>query len=565
LTTRLQVNGDSTVTDRSNRLMWYSYGADVSMTWEEALAVAARSSVAGYTDWRLPNIKELQSICDVALSAPSVDATVFAGITPVKAWSSTTQVPTTTRAWYVDLQYGIVTYELKTVPMAILLVRGGTGVVADTVTEVLIRGGEFEMGDHHGFVDPSHPSDELPLHLVKVSDFRMARTEMTNRQAADLLNWAHAAGVIDVRSNCVFLKGATDTLLYLNPYATYASIGWSGSAFTVVDFRATHPLVGVMWKGATALCNWLSQVRGYQPAYDLATGACDLSADGFRLPTEAEWEYAGRGGQKSPYYKYPWGDDQDTSKANWPGSRDPYETGAYPYTTPVGFYDGTLRERSEFTWPSSASAYLTSNGANAFGLYDMAGNVWEFVNDWYGNNYYTSSPYADPTGPASGFIMPDGKPYRGMRGGNWYNGYSTTSINDGHSRVSNRNPSYYRGPQDPNHPWYHVGFRVVRSVRTTTAMEGVGSNTPSMAALDPCYPNPFNPVTHVRYHLAERAPVRIEVRDVLGRLVAVLVDEDRSPGTWTATWNATGCSSGIYYLRLTAGRTQLIRSMVLAK
>jgi hypothetical protein len=59
--------------------------------------------------------------------------------------------------------------------------------------------------------------------------------------------------------------------------------------------------------------------------------------------------------------------------------------------------------------------------------------------------------------------MPDGKPYRGMRGGNWYNGYPTGGVNDGHSRVSNRNPSYYRGPQDPNHPWYHVGFRVVRN------------------------------------------------------------------------------------------------------
>jgi hypothetical protein len=50
-----------------------------------------------------------------------------------------------------------------------------------------------------------------------------------------------------------------------------------------------------------------------------------------------------------------------------------------------------------------------------------------------------------------------------MRGGNWYNGYPTAGVNDGHSRVSNRNPSYYRGPQDPNHPWYHVGFRVVRN------------------------------------------------------------------------------------------------------
>jgi formylglycine-generating enzyme required for sulfatase activity len=93
----------------------------------------------------------------------------------------------------------------------------------------------------------------------------------------------------------------------------------------------------------------------------------------------------------------------------------------------------------------------------------MAGNVWEFVNDWYGQNYYSLGNYDNPKGPTSGFIMPDGKAYRGMRGGNWYNGYKTTSVNDGHSRVSNRNPSYYRGPQDPNHPYYHVGFRTARN------------------------------------------------------------------------------------------------------
>lgn len=154
------------------------------------------------------------------------------------------------------------------------------------------------------------------------------------------------------------------------------------------------------------------------------------------------------------------------TKANWPDSKDTYEgmsPSTYPWTTPVGFYNGQLRLKSEYNWPGSASSYQTSDGANSFGLYDMAGNVWEFVNDWYRNNYYSISPYDNPKGPDSGSVMPDGKPYRGMRGGNWYNGYTTTGVNDGHSRVSNRNPSYYRGPQDPNHPWYHIGFRVARN------------------------------------------------------------------------------------------------------
>ncbi len=335
-----------------------------------------------------------------------------------------------------------------------------------TFTEVQLLGGDFDMGDHFGFVDPNHPSDEMPIHKVKVNAFRMATTVTTNQQFVAYLNSALTKGLIEVRSNLVYGAGTSEIYYYTNQYASYYSIGYDGKTFAIKDFRANHPVVGVMWSGAAAYCNWLSGQNSLSECYNLKTWICDFTKNGYRLPTEAEWEYAGRGGNINPYFNYPWGNNTDVTKANWPNSKDPYEgttEADYPFTTPVGFYDGKLHLKSEFNWPGSAQSYQTSNGANGFGLYDMAGNVWQFVNDWYGQNYYSTSPYDNPKGPDTGFTMPDGKTYRGMRGGNWYNGDNIGGVDDGHSRVSNRNPSYYRGPQDPNHPWYHVGFRVARN------------------------------------------------------------------------------------------------------
>jgi formylglycine-generating enzyme required for sulfatase activity len=273
-----------------------------------------------------------------------------------------------------------------------------------------------------------------------------------------------------------------------------------------------------MWNGAVAFCNWLSQQNGLEECYDLKTGACDFTKNGYRLPTEAEWEYAGRGGKLSPYLNYPNGNTLDQKAANLPNSGDPYEssgTNGYPQTTPVAFYDGTTRQKSEFNWPGSMATYQTNDGANGLGLYDMQGNVWEFLNDWYGQNYYSISPYDNPTGPSSGFIMPDGKPYRGMRGGNWYNGLQVGGISDGHSRVSNRNPSYYRGPQDPNHPYYHLGFRVVRKYDPATGFSELVKNHPEFR-LDQNYPNPFRGNTFIPVTVSKDGPVTLKIYNSLG-------------------------------------------------
>ncbi len=563
--TRLVRQADGTVHDMATGLMWQQVEPSATMPWDAALRYGDTLSLGGYRDWRLPNIKELQSINDPGLVRPSLDTAVFPNAASARHWSSTTQCNSTGRAWYLDTEFGIVTYSDKTTAMHVLCVRGPVATDSLAIREVAIPGGEFAMGDHHGFVDPSHPSDELPVHTVRVSSFVMAATEMTNRMAADLWNSAAAAGLIEVRGGCVYLRGGTDTLAYLNTHASYSSIGHDGTRFSVVDFRADHPVVGIMWKGAALLCNMASRATGLQECYATSTWSCSFTATGYRLPTEAEWEYAGRGGRTAPYQIYPTGDVINRSAVNLPQSGDPYETGPVPNTTPAGFYDGTLKQKSVYNWPGAMTTYQTASGANDFGLYDMQGNVWEYVNDWYGQKYYEGSPVDDPTGPTSGFIMPDGRPYRGMRGGNWYNGLTTNGVNDGHSRVANRNPSYYRGPQDPNHPYYHIGFRMVRRSSTPTGVDETERTAPGTFRLHPNHPNPFSTVTSIVYDVPAASPVRVTIINTLGQTVATLVDGLAQAGIHAVRFDAHGLVSGVYYCRYeTAGHIEA-RPLLLAR
>ena len=339
-------------------------------------------------------------------------------------------------------------------------ISAGTGA---SPVLVPVPGGEFEMGDHSGLGggDPKHPSDEVPIHKVYIDPMYVCKYDITVRQYYTYLDSSLSNGQIEVKNGSVYAVGGSEIFCTVYPNDNYSRIGWDGSKFSILNSKDDHPMTSVRWFGAIAYCNWQSEDAGYDPCYNLNTGACDFSKDGFRLPTEAEWEYSAIGGQYSTYPIFPWGNytNDNGTYANWPNSGDPYEPGDMPHTTPVGFYDGKLHLKSEFNWPGSQTSYKTSNGSNPWGLYDMSGNVWQWVYDWYGRQYYNQSPYSNPTGPATGDPMPDGKPYRCMRGGNWFNGETMW----GHGRISNRDPSYYRGPLDPNHPYYHVGFRVVKN------------------------------------------------------------------------------------------------------
>ncbi len=127
LTNHYTVNGDGTVTDNVTQLIWQELPNSISQTWEQALLYAEGLNLAGQTDWRLPNIKELQSLSDYSNVNPALNSTFFSALGVHNYWSSTTLKPNSTNpasAWYWNTQFGITTYDLKSNLNYVLCVRG---------------------------------------------------------------------------------------------------------------------------------------------------------------------------------------------------------------------------------------------------------------------------------------------------------------------------------------------------------------------------------------------------------------------------------------------------------
>ncbi len=207
-----------------------------------------------------------------------------------------------------------------------------------TAGMALIPSGCFNMGDAFSEGD----GDELPAHNVCItSDFYMDVHQVTNAEYAACVSGGGCAAP--------------------GSFQSYSRVSYYGDP-AYDDF----PVIHVNWSQAEAYCSWA----------------------GKRLPTEAEWEYAARGGLSGK--RYPSGDSISGTDANYWNSGDPWDN------------------------DTSEVEYFAANG---YGLYDMAGNVWEWVNDWYQSDYYGSSPTNDPPGPASGTS-------RVLRGGLWPYGAS---------------------------------------------------------------------------------------------------------------------------------------------
>ena len=246
---------------------------------------------------------------------------------------------------------------------------------------VKVPAGCYHMGN--GFGDGYHI--EMPVHEVCVSDFFISKFDVTRGDFKIFVNETRYRTEAEKGSGCYIYNG--------NSWRKDAGASWRSPGFLQTD---NHPVVCIGWQDAVAYTKWISARTKHE----------------YRLPTEAEWEYAARSGGKAERFA---GSDNIDAVA-W------YSANSNNTTHPVGL-----------------------KKANGLGLYDMSGNVWQWTTDWYGENYYRESPRDNPAGPASGSK-------RVFRGGSWF--YDPRGV-----RAS------YRDFAVPEYCSSYLGFRVVSPVR----------------------------------------------------------------------------------------------------
>lgn len=271
-----------------------------------------------------------------------------------------------------------------------------TGIISDSSTSgmVLIKGGAFQMGSDHGM------PYESPVHEITVKSFYLDISEVTVEEFAKFVKATNyvteaekfgSSGVFDVNARQWTMK---------------PNVSWQHPEGEGSTAASKEPVCQVSWNDAVAYAKWA----------------------GKRLPTEAEWEYAARGGLKNK--EYAWGDELTPNGVIMAN----YWQGEFPSknTNEDGFQN---------------RAPVKSFKPNGYGLYDMAGNVWEWTADWYADDYYERSPKQNPRGAEIGTE-------RVMRGGSWMcAGNFCTNY-----RVAGRSHS------TPETGLNNVGFRLARDV-----------------------------------------------------------------------------------------------------
>jgi formylglycine-generating enzyme required for sulfatase activity len=286
---------------------------------------------------------------------------------------------------------------------------------------IYLPGGEFRMGN--GSSKDGFPADgEGPVRAVKLKPFYIDACTVTNRQFAEFVNaksykteaekfgWSYVFEMFLTSRQTPHLMGRVQ--------GTPWWFGVKGAFWfqpegpgSDIEERMEHPVVHVTWNDAAAYCKWA----------------------GKRLPTEAEWEYAARGGLEQK--KYPWGDE----------------------LTPEGkhmcnIWQGTFPEKNTKRDGYVGTAPAMSYEPNGYGLYNVSGNVWEWVNDWFSRTAYGDEPADNPKGPVSG-------ERRSMRGGSYLC----------HKSYCNRYRVAARNSNTPDSSAGNIGFRCVAD-----ASQGIG-------------------------------------------------------------------------------------------
>jgi sulfatase modifying factor 1 len=266
-------------------------------------------------------------------------------------------------------------------PIGALVILLAAQALAPGTDMVRVEGSSFIMGNPGEDGD----ADERPTHRVTLASFYIGRHEVT---VGEFREFVEATGYRTTAE-----LGMDTAMVYVGRRVEKRrDASWKNPYYEQDD---RHPVVCVSWIDAVSYCNWRSAQDGLEPCYrgsgDSIT--CSFRASGYRLPTEAEWEYAARSGGRN--VTYAWGEGAPYRDGKSAGNTR--DEAAHPEWNLKNYWEN-YEDGYAYTAPAC------SFSPNELGICDMSGNVYEWCWDWYGEDYYAQSPVDNPTGPARGTV-----------------------------------------------------------------------------------------------------------------------------------------------------------------